>query len=109
MPDYWPSCGYRLLRVTAARRLAVTQEFLRSYLLRPELAPVAESGAAEFRLYQRLLEDPRGAVAPEEIAAVDDDDAQENYRIWLRFRDRLVEAPDLESAYAALFRGEGVD
>ena len=109
MPDFWPSCGYRLLRNTAAGRLAVTTEFLRSFLLRPELAPIAESNAAELALHQQLLDDPRCSVAPEEIAALADEDAQENYRIWLAFRERLVGAPDLESAYAALFHGEGVD
>jgi hypothetical protein len=109
MPDFWPSCGYRLLRPTAAGRLAVTTEFLRSFLLRPELAPITPSDAAELSLHQRLLDDPRRSVAPEEIAAVADEDARENYRIWLTFRERLVGARDVESAYAALFRGEGVD
>jgi hypothetical protein len=109
MPDFWPSCGYRLLRTTPAGRLALTTEFLRSYLLRAELAPIAESDAAELALHQQLLGDPRRPVAPEEIAALADEDARENYRIWLAFRERLTGAADLESAYAALFRGEGVD
>ena len=109
MPDFWPSCGYRLLRSTAEGRLALTTDFLKHYLLRPELAPVSESNAAELALHQGLLDDPRRFVAPEEIAAVGDEDARENYRIWLRFRERLTGAVDLESAYATLFRGEGVD
>jgi len=109
MPDFWPSCGYGLLRVTDAGRLAVTSDFLRSYLLRPELAPIGESNAAELELHERLLDDPRRPVASQELALIADDDVQENYRIWLRYRERLVVAPDLESAYAGLFRGEGVD
>jgi hypothetical protein len=109
MPDFWPSCGYRLLKANPDRRLVVTDEFLRSYLLRPELAPVPESNAAELALHEQLLKEPRRTVAPGEIAGVVDADACENYRIWLRFRDRLLAAGDLESAYAALFRGEGVD
>jgi len=109
MPDFWPSCGYRLLRTRSDGRLAVSDEFLRSYLLRPELAPLPESSAGELALHQRLLDDPRREVAPEEIAAIADPDAGENYRIWLRFRDRLSAGPDLESAYAGMFRGEGVD
>ena len=109
MPDFWPSCGYRLLRVTPSGRSAITPEFLQSYLLRPELAPVAESGVEELELHQRLMEDPQRTVSPEEIAAIDDDDARENYRIWMRFRERLTAAADLESAYAGLFRGAGVD
>jgi hypothetical protein len=109
MPDFWPSCGYRLLKASPTRRLLVTDDFLRSYLLRPELAPVPESNARELALHARLLEDPRQTVTEEEIAAVADADARENYRIWLRFRDRLLGAADLESAYTGLFRGEGVD
>ena len=30
MPDFWPSCGYRLLIAGADRRLTLTDEFLRS-------------------------------------------------------------------------------
>src|SRR5690606_25086420 len=44
-----------------------------------------------------------------ELAAIADEDARDNYRIWLRFRDRLIAAPSLEAAYINLFRGEGVD
>jgi hypothetical protein len=109
MPDFWPSCGYRLLRVMPSGRLAVTPEFLQSYLLRPELAPVAESNAGELALHQCLMEDPQRTVSPEEIAAIDDEDARENYHIWLRFRERLIGAADIESAYVGLFRGAGVD
>jgi hypothetical protein len=109
MPDFWPSCGYRMLGVTSAGRLAVTAEFLRSQLLRPELAPVPESNVAELRLHSALLEDPRRQIPDEEVAAVADADARENYSIWLRFRSRLLEAPDLESAYVSLFAGPGVD
>jgi hypothetical protein len=109
MPDFWPSCGYRLLRARADGRLAISEEFLRSYLLRPELAPLPESSAGELSLHQRMLDDPRRRVSADEIDAVADPDARENYRIWLRFRDRLGSGPDLESAYAGLFHGEGVD
>jgi len=109
MPDFWPSCGYRLLTATPEGRLLLSDAFLRDSLLRPELSPVAESGASESALHERLLAQPRRAVSEPEIAAIADPDAGDNYRIWLRFRDRLLAAPDLESAYAALFHGEGVD
>jgi hypothetical protein len=109
MPDFWPSCGYRLLGVTPERRLVVSAGFLRSYLLRPELAPVPESDAHERALHQRLLEEPLRYVSEPEIAGLGDADARENYRIWLNFRARLLDASDLESAYAALFAGAGVD
>lgn len=107
--DFWPSCGYRHLTVGADRRLTVTDAFLRGYLLRPELAPLPESCDAERTLHESLVANPRRTVADREIASLRDDDARENYRIWLRFRDRLVAAPSLEAAYLRLFHGDGVD
>jgi Family of unknown function (DUF6352) len=109
VPDFWPSSGFRLLARGSDGRLTVTDAFLRSYLTRPELAPVPDSGPAELALHDALMAHPRKAVSASEIDAVADDDARENYRVWLRFRDRLVAAASLESAYAGLFRGEGVD
>ena len=55
------------------------------------------------------MEDPRRPVPAREVAAVGDEDARDNYRILLRFRQRLLEAGTIEGCYAALFRGEGVD
>jgi len=109
VPDFWPSCGYRLLAVDDDRRLRVRDDFLRGYLLRPELAPVRESGRAEIALHETLLSDPRARVSENEVAAIEDPDTRDNLRIWLRFRDRLLRAPTLEAAYVGLFEGEGVD
>lgn len=109
MPDFWTSCGYRLLVRGSDNRLTVSDDFLRSYLLRAELAPVPESCEAELALHESLLANPRAAVSTRELAPVADADARDNYAIWLRFRDRLLGAPSLEAAYATLFRGEGVD
>jgi|KBSSwiStaDraftv2_1062776.scaffolds.fasta_scaffold154859_2 hypothetical protein len=109
MADYWPSCGYRLLTVGGDGRLTVTDDFLRSYLLRPELAPIRESCPAELALHDALLAAPRRTVSEAELAAIADPDARENYGIWLRFRARLTEAASLESAYVGLFQGTGVD
>ena len=109
MPDFWPSCGYRLLAVDDDRRLRVRDDFLRGYLLRPELAPVRESGRAEIAVHETLLSDPRARVSENEVAAIEDPDTRDNLRIWLRFRDRLLRAPTLEAAYVGLFEGEGVD
>ena len=108
MPDFWSSCGYRLLTAGADGRLALTDDFLRDSLLRPELAPIAESCAAEVAVHEKLFAAPRATVAAGELGAIADDDARENYRIWLRFRDRLAAAPSIEAAYVALFR-DGVD
>ena len=82
MPDFWPSCGYRLLAVGADGRLRLTDDFLRSLLLRPELAPIPESCAAERALHEKLIASPRLAVAADELGAVSDADARENYGIW---------------------------
>jgi hypothetical protein len=109
MPDYWPSCGYRLLGVAPGGRLSVSDDFLKSYLLRPELAPVPESCAAELALHGQLLGLPRSEVREAQITAISDGDARDNYRIWLRFRDRLLASPTLEAAYTGLFAGDGVD
>ena len=109
MPDFWNSSGYRLLQIDALGRLGLSDDFLRAYLLRPELAPVAQSDDAELRLHDALLADPRRPVADDEIAAIGDEDVRDNLWIWLRLRDRLLSADSLEAAYARLFHGEGVD
>jgi len=109
VPDFWPSCGYRLLAVDDDRRLRVRDDFLRSYLLRPELAPVRDSCSSEIAVHEMLLADPRARVVESDVAAIVDPDARDNLRIWLKFRDRLLGAPTLEAAYVGLFEGEGVD
>jgi len=109
MPDFWPSCGYRLLVTGSDGRLTLTDDFLRSQLLRPELAPLPESDAAELALHEALLAHPRRPVTAQEIDALGDPDARDNYTVWLRFRSRLAAAPSIEAAYIGLFHGEGVD
>jgi hypothetical protein len=106
--DFWASCGYRLLHARDDGTLQLTDDYLRAMLLRPELAPVAESAGAELALHERLLAEPRAVIDDAALAALGDDDIAHNYRVWSRFRDRLVQAPSLEAAYAALFR-DGVD
>ena len=104
MPDVWKSCGYHLLAPAADGRLRVTDEYLRFYFERPELALVPESCAAERALHARLLEAPRAEVAPQSIHAMEDADARENYRVMLRFREQLLASPTLEAFYFDLFR-----
>ena len=108
MPDFWPSCGYRLLAAGRDGRLVVTDEFLRAMLLRPELAPIPDSCAVELAVHEKLIAAPRAIVADTELAAIADADVRDNYGVWLRFRQRLLAAPSLEAAYVALFRA-GVD
>jgi len=103
MHDFWRGCGYSLLGRGPEGRLVVTDDYLRAYFSRPELAPVAESCAAERAVHAALMDAPRRAFVEHELAKIADDDARENYRIMLRFRDQLLEYPSLESFYASLF------
>src|SRR3712207_1003288 len=48
---------------------------------------------------------PRRAVASAELDAIEDADARDNYRVLLRFCDRLLAAGTVEGAYMALFKG----
>ncbi len=105
----WPACGHDLLIRNPAGHLVVTDDFLRSLLQRPELAPVADSCPAELALHAQLLASPQSAVPAQALDAVLDHDAADNYRVWLRWRGRLLAAPTLEASYLALFQGAGVD
>jgi len=109
MTNYWPNSAYKTLAVSLDRQLLVTDDFLRMYLQRPELSLVPESCTKEQSLHQRLTENPRAEVDEGEIAAMADKDIQENYRVWLRYRARILAASSLESFYMSLFKGEGVD
>ena len=104
MPEFWRSSGYRLVAVDAAGGLKAGDDFLRAFLLRPEVVPAAEACAAERALHEALLADPRRAVPEERLASLADADAQHNYRVVLAFRDRLLAAPTLEAAYLDLVR-----
>jgi hypothetical protein len=106
MRDYWPSCGWRLLDSDANGHLVLTDAFLRLLLDRPELAPVPESCAAERSLHASLLAEPRRTVAAPELAVLADADARDNYAVWLRFRQRLLDHPTLEASYLHIFRGQ---
>ena len=108
MPNFWTQSGYSLLK-SSEQGLLVTDDFLRSFFLRPEVAPIAESCDAELKLHDAILQDPRRTVASAEILLMKDADAQANYRVLLKFRDRLLAAPTLEAAYTGLFKGDGVD
>ena len=101
--DFWRSAGLHLTERTETGWLAVTPDFLRAYYTRPEIHPVEESCEAEHRLFEALMEDPFRTVTPAEVEAIHDPDAQENYRLVLRFRDHLVASGTIEAAYRALF------
>jgi len=50
------------------------------------------------------MDEPRREVPAAQIESLADADARENYRVMLRFRTRLLEAPTLEAFYAGLFQ-----
>jgi hypothetical protein len=104
MTDFWLSCGHHLLDRDAGGGLVVTDEFLKAYLARPELAPPADACVVERTLHAALLADPRRAVGMDEIAAIADADARENWRLMIDFRDHLLAHPTVEAAYLALAR-----
>jgi hypothetical protein len=105
--DFWRDSGYALLERDARGHLKVTDDFLRAYWRRPEVAPVEESCDAERALHARLLQNPREAVSAERLAALADPDARENYQFVLAFRDRLVENATVEVAYLSCFTKPG--
>jgi hypothetical protein len=104
MKDFWLSCGHHLLDRDEGGGLAVTGEFLKAYLARPELAPPPDACVVERTLHAALLTDPRRPVAASEIAAIADADARENWGVMVAFRDRLLAHRTIEAAYLDLVR-----
>lgn len=102
--DFWLACGHHLVDRDAGGGLSVTDEFLKAYLARPELAPPADACPAERALHAALLAEPRRAVVRSEIAAIADADARENWQVMLSFRQELLEHATLEAAYLDLVR-----
>jgi hypothetical protein len=102
--DFWLSCGHHLLDRDADGWLTVTDEFLKAYLARPEIAPPREACAAERTLHDALLADPRRPVSRVEIAAIADADARENWQVLLAFRDQLTRHATLEAGYLDIVR-----
>ena len=103
MRAFWIHSGLSLLDVDEAGGLLVTDDFLRAYLARPELAPIDESGPGELALHRAMLEDPRREVGPKELEGIEDEDTRDNYRMFLGLRARLLGAATLQAAYAGIF------
>ena len=104
MPDFWRHSGFHLLERNGDGKLGITDDFLRAYFARPEVAPIAESCNRERALFARLMERPRSRVTDEDLNALGDPDARDSYRIVLNLRDRLLAAGNVEGCYMALFR-----
>lgn len=104
MSDFWISSGHHLLDRDTHGHLLVSDDFLKALLARPEIVPPEEACPDERALHGRLLAAPREAVAASDVAIIKDKDAQENWQVFLRFRDLLLQHPSLEAAYLAHFR-----
>lgn len=102
------SCGHHLLDREPGGSLAATDEFFKAYFIRPELVPPADACEAERQLHAILLAQPRRPVHANEIVAIADPDARENWQFVLAFRELLLRHPTLEAAYLALMRGGAV-
>ena len=105
MNDFWLSCGHHLLDRDRGGGLVVTDDFLKAYLARRELAPPPEACVVERTLHAALLADPRRPVDPSDIAAIADADARENWAVMIAWRDLLVAHRTIEAAYLHLVRG----
>jgi Family of unknown function (DUF6352) len=103
--EFWVSSGHLLLQRTETGELGVTEEFLKAFYARPETLPPPEACDAERALHARLMIAPADPVDPAEIAAMQDPDARENWKLLLAFRDRLIAAGTLEKAYLGLVKG----
>lgn len=108
-PDFWLGSGWHLTDPTSSGMLAVTDDYLRAVLRRPEVAPVDESCAEERRLHAELLDDPRLMVPAGRLAGLADPDARETYAVVLRLRDLLVAHGTLEAFYLAQFRSGRIE
>jgi hypothetical protein len=104
MKDFWLSCGHHLLDRDVGGGLLVSDEFLKAYLARPELAPPPDACIAERSLHAAVLTNPRRPVVAAEIAAIADADARENWGLMIAFRDHLLAHRTLEAAYLDLVR-----
>ena len=99
----WKSAGLHLVERDRSGWLKVTPDLLRAYFTRPEIHPVAESWVAEHQLFERIMADPFANISQNDLAAIRDPDAADNYRIVLGFRDHLASHGTLEAAYSTLF------
>jgi hypothetical protein len=108
MHNFWTVCGHQHLRRNERGWMTPTPDYWRLWLERPEMALVPESCKAEKRLHKALLETPAMQVAPADLKAFKDDDARENYELFLRFRDDVQNAGSLESAYMGWFQSGNI-
>ena len=108
MPDFWRNSGYHLLERDDNGHLVVGEDFLRAYLVRPEVRPVDESCDVERALHAELLAEPGMTVPAARIEELADVDARDNYRVVLAFIEQLRASGTLEACYMAQFGSQQV-
>ncbi|HAL38427.1 MAG TPA: hypothetical protein DCP03_10045, partial [Polaromonas sp.] len=107
MQNFWPSSGFSSLQRDERGWLKPSNDYLRLFLARPELAPVPESCQAERALHAALTDSPSRPVTSGELQVLQDADARESFTLFLRFRDGLLAAGTLEAYYLSLFPRDG--
>jgi len=105
----WPSVGFDELGRDERGWLVPSEAWWRRQCARPELALVAESCDAERALHAALDEAPTRPVSDTELARLADADARDNWRMFLRWRDRVLADGSIEAAYVGLFGAGDVD
>ena len=107
--DFWLTSGWHLLDKNKEGHLVPTEDFMRAYFYRPEVAPIEESCPAEIELHKRLIDNPFVSIEKNDLQKIKDKDVIFNYEVILRFRDFLSHYPTLDSAYLAIARGKEID
>ncbi|MDC1067372.1 DUF6352 family protein [Alphaproteobacteria bacterium] len=107
--DFWLTSGWHLLDKNKEGHLVPTEDFMRAYFYRPEVAPIEESCPAEIELHKRLIDNPFVYIEKNDLQKIKDKDVIFNYEVILRFRDFLSHYPTLDSAYLAIARGKEID
>lgn len=106
--DFWKSAGMHLVRAGREGWLEVTGDYLRAYYTRPEVHPIDTSCAEEVALHEALMAEPLLPVPADRLTRLADQDAADNYRAVLAFRDVLAAAGTIEGAYLRLVRASRI-
>ena len=102
----WPDAAAHHLVPDAKGWHVPDAAYWQAFWQRPELALVPESCPAEIALHERLVREPMASVAPADVAAMADEDAQSNWGVALQWRDTVLACGTLEAAWLAVVRGQ---
>lgn len=103
-PDFWPDAYYAHTEVSTSGWLRPLPSYWLRFLQQAELALVDESCPSEIRLHRQLLANPLMAVSAATLALLRDPDVRDNYRMFLRWRDAVLQAGTLEQFYLDMLR-----